>query len=271
MELHTDLTETAFVELLKSARERNMRPLMFDHHHIGSEKDLYAVLANDQTGDWAVSLRISGAHLARLIPAVEALGARAGFMASTASSGEVVYRVLWRGNMPEALADANEETKAAGPQSATAMSVFKLPTRPQVVTPEGTPISAIHPFDSETALRSQEAWAKHLQVPAEYINSIGVKSRLIPLGNFRMASTPEEAQKANPLPTERKKMHSWNTRVITGTILLAFGSDSALAQATGQDGVDDVKDARWDFLDGILLSMTAMRPSRKGSFASRTR
>ncbi|MFO0978394.1 MAG: hypothetical protein U0996_18455 [Planctomycetaceae bacterium] len=43
-------------------------------------------------------------------------------------------------------------------------------------------------------------------------------------------------------------MHLWNIRVITGMIVLAFGSDIALAQATGQDGVDDVKGARWDFV-----------------------
>ncbi|MFO0978393.1 MAG: SUMF1/EgtB/PvdO family nonheme iron enzyme [Planctomycetaceae bacterium] len=205
VELHTDLSETDFAELLRSARERKMRPLMIDHHHSGGEKDLYAVLANDQAGDWAVSQRISGAHLARLIPAVEAHGARAWFMASSASSGEVVYRVLWRGITPDILSNAEVATRAAGSLPATAYSVFKLPPRPQVVTPDGTPISAIAPFDSETALRYQEAWAKHLQVPVEYTNSIGMKFRLIPSGTFRMGSTPEEVQKAKPLLTDYQR------------------------------------------------------------------
>jgi len=43
-------------------------------------------------------------------------------------------------------------------------------------------------------------------------------------------------------------MYSWSIRAIRGMLLLAFCSDIALAQATGQDGVDDVKGARWDFV-----------------------
>ena len=202
VELHSDLSENALADLLRSARERRMRPLMIDHLHSRQEKDLYAALVNDQTGDWAVSLRLSPAHLARLIPAVEAHGARAWFMASTVNSGEVVYRVLWRGITPDILSAAEETTKAAGPLPATAMSVFKLPPRPQVVTPEGTPISANAPFDSETAVRYQEAWANHLQVPIEYTNSIGMKFRLIPPGRFLMGSTPEEVQQAKPHLTD---------------------------------------------------------------------
>lgn len=43
-------------------------------------------------------------------------------------------------------------------------------------------------------------------------------------------------------------MYSWSIRAITATMLLTFGSDIVLAQATGQDGVDDVKGARWEFV-----------------------
>lgn len=43
-------------------------------------------------------------------------------------------------------------------------------------------------------------------------------------------------------------MYSWIIRAITATMLLTFGSNIVLAQATGQDGVDDVKGARWDFV-----------------------
>ena len=42
------------------------------------------------------------------------------------------------------------------------------------------------------AKQHQEAWAKHLGVPVEQTNSIGMKLVLIPPGEFEMGSTPEE-------------------------------------------------------------------------------
>jgi len=54
------------------------------------------------------------------------------------------------------------------------------------------PAPAVAPFDAANAKTHQEAWAKHLGVPVEYTNSIGMKFRLIPPGEFTMGSTPEE-------------------------------------------------------------------------------
>ena len=51
---------------------------------------------------------------------------------------------------------------------------------------------AIAPFDAAQAKIYQAAWAKHLGVPVEYTNSIGMKFVLIPPGEFLMGSTPEE-------------------------------------------------------------------------------
>ena len=56
------------------------------------------------------------------------------------------------------------------------------------------PPPAIAPFNAEQAKQHQEAWAKHLGVPVEYTNSIGMKFRLIPPGEFTMGSTPEEIE-----------------------------------------------------------------------------
>ncbi len=56
-----------------------------------------------------------------------------------------------------------------------------------------TPPSAIAPFDAAQAKAHQEAWAKHLGVPVEYANSIGMKFRLIPPGEFTMGTSPEDA------------------------------------------------------------------------------
>lgn len=58
--------------------------------------------------------------------------------------------------------------------------------------PADAPKPAIAPFDAAQAKRHQEEWAAYLKVPVEYTNSIGMKLRLIPPGEFTMGSTPEE-------------------------------------------------------------------------------
>jgi formylglycine-generating enzyme required for sulfatase activity/serine/threonine protein kinase len=66
------------------------------------------------------------------------------------------------------------------------------------------PKPAIAPFDAAQARRHQEDWAAYLKVPVEYTNSIGMKFRLIPPGEFLMGSTPEEVEEALKavLPTD---------------------------------------------------------------------
>ncbi|MCX6906990.1 MAG: SUMF1/EgtB/PvdO family nonheme iron enzyme, partial [Verrucomicrobia bacterium] len=63
-------------------------------------------------------------------------------------------------------------------------------------TPQSAVPPAIAPFDAAQARQHQEAWAKHLQVPVEMTNSIGMKFVLIPPGEFLMGSTPEERDRA---------------------------------------------------------------------------
>jgi serine/threonine protein kinase/formylglycine-generating enzyme required for sulfatase activity len=58
--------------------------------------------------------------------------------------------------------------------------------------PKDAPAPAIAPFDAKQAKAHQEAWAKYLGVPVEYENSLRMKFRLIPPGEFTMGSTPEE-------------------------------------------------------------------------------
>ncbi len=57
--------------------------------------------------------------------------------------------------------------------------------------PPGAPPPAIAPFDDKTAKKHQEAWAKHIGVPVELTNSIGMKLVLIPPGEFMMGSPKE--------------------------------------------------------------------------------
>jgi formylglycine-generating enzyme required for sulfatase activity len=62
--------------------------------------------------------------------------------------------------------------------------------------PRDVPPLAIAPFDEEQAQQHQQAWAKHLGVPVEITNSIGMRFRLIPPGEFTMGSSPEQIQHA---------------------------------------------------------------------------
>ena len=61
--------------------------------------------------------------------------------------------------------------------------------------PPGSPPPAIAPFDAVKAKSHQAAWAKHLGVPVEMTNSIGMRFVLIPPGEFDMGSTEEEVAK----------------------------------------------------------------------------
>ena len=57
--------------------------------------------------------------------------------------------------------------------------------------PPGAPPPAVAPFDAKKAKEHQDGWAKHLGVPVELTNSIGMKLLLIPPGEFQMGSPKE--------------------------------------------------------------------------------
>jgi FkbM family methyltransferase len=59
-------------------------------------------------------------------------------------------------------------------------------------TRQGIELAA--PFDAAQAKRHQVEWAAYLKVPVEFTNSIGMKFRLIPPGEFTMGMTKEEAE-----------------------------------------------------------------------------
>ena len=54
------------------------------------------------------------------------------------------------------------------------------------------PVQANAPFSSEEAKAHQRAWAKHLGLPVQVTNSVGMKLSLIPPGQFLMGSPPKE-------------------------------------------------------------------------------
>jgi formylglycine-generating enzyme required for sulfatase activity/tRNA A-37 threonylcarbamoyl transferase component Bud32 len=63
-------------------------------------------------------------------------------------------------------------------------------SNPEVLGPNAPP-PAVFPFDAQTAVNHQEAWAKHLGLPVEFTNDVGMKFRLIPPGEFQMGLGPE--------------------------------------------------------------------------------
>ncbi|HEX5104063.1 MAG TPA: bifunctional serine/threonine-protein kinase/formylglycine-generating enzyme family protein, partial [Pirellulaceae bacterium] len=72
----------------------------------------------------------------------------------------------------------------------------RLERGPGTIAGKEPPPSAIVPFDAATAKEHQEAWAKYVGLPVEFANSIGMKFRLIPPGEFEMGSTPQDIEAA---------------------------------------------------------------------------
>jgi serine/threonine protein kinase/formylglycine-generating enzyme required for sulfatase activity len=60
--------------------------------------------------------------------------------------------------------------------------------------PADAPKPAIAPFDAEQAKKHQQEWADYLKLPVERTNTIGMKFRLIPPGEFTMGSTLAEIE-----------------------------------------------------------------------------
>jgi serine/threonine protein kinase/formylglycine-generating enzyme required for sulfatase activity len=59
----------------------------------------------------------------------------------------------------------------------------------------GTLSPAVAPFDASQAREHQVAWAKQLGVPVEHTNSLGMKLRLIPPGQYLRGSTADEVSR----------------------------------------------------------------------------
>jgi len=76
--------------------------------------------------------------------------------------------------------------------------------------PADAPPPAIAPFNADEAKQHQAAWAKYLDIPVEYENSLGMKFRLMPPGEFVMGSTPEEIAAALKVAGEDE---AWQERI----------------------------------------------------------
>lgn len=92
---------------------------------------------------------------------------------------------------------ADEPTAGASPQQ---QAVEQKPTaiEPTILDSGPEPAPAVAPFNAQQARRHQEAWAKHLGVPVELTNSIGMRFAAIPPGEFTMGSPELDQVTWNP-------------------------------------------------------------------------
>lgn len=67
---------------------------------------------------------------------------------------------------------------------------------PLSLVPGQLPPRAVAPFSAVEAREHQQCWAKHLGVPVEHTNSLGMRLVLIPPGEFEMGAGEEEIQRA---------------------------------------------------------------------------
>lgn len=108
-------------------------------------------------------------------------------------------------------ADPNKDlkpiVKANGATKKTTAS--PMTTRTPASQSNNNPPLAVVPFDATKARAHQEAWAKHLEVPVEFTNSIGITFRLIPPGEFTMGLTQDEAEAAARMVPNDDRWRSW--------------------------------------------------------------
>jgi formylglycine-generating enzyme required for sulfatase activity len=114
-------------------------------------------------------------------------------------------RSAGRGHNGPGYCDLHLGFRVSGVLAATAAERAKPPAdlksqipdlKSQIPNPQSpSPPPAVAPFDVAKAKEHQAAWAKHLGVPVETTNSIGVKLMLIPPGEFMAGSTQEEIAK----------------------------------------------------------------------------
>lgn len=81
---------------------------------------------------------------------------------------------------------------AASTNNTTEIAQSSEGQQPESSSPPAPPPPAIAPFDAMQANVHQAAWAKHLGVQVETVNSVGAKMILIPPGEFLMGSTDEQ-------------------------------------------------------------------------------
>ena len=126
-------------------------------------------------------------------------------------------RVFRGGSFWEQILKVRTAVRSGLPPSALSNNIGFRPSRTYnlivdgqvAVIPPGKkdqPDSAIAPFDAKQAKVHQAAWAEHLGVEVETNNSIGMKFRVIPPGEFLMGSNEEDVAKLSVDAKQQKAL-----------------------------------------------------------------
>jgi len=183
--------------------------LLDPEHKAAYDAKLRAALSQEDSGVRSVSLwkrlALAAAGLwivAGLVAAAVLMGeSRRGPPATQPSSGEAasVSRAAEEGS---ATGPADTSGEAARGESSPGRDGSAHEAAPLQGVPSNAPPLAVAPFDAAEAKRLQEVWAKHLGVPVERPNAIGMRMVLVPPGEFLMG-TPEEEKG----PRDQKPQH----------------------------------------------------------------
>jgi serine/threonine protein kinase len=115
----------------------------------------------------------------------------AGLVALLVAGALMAAEAVRRANLGKSSVGQNaHETAAAGAAAPASSPPTMKPW------PADAPPPANVPFDDVQALSHQQAWAAYLDVPVEVTNSVGMKLRLIPPGEFVMGSPPADIAEA---------------------------------------------------------------------------
>jgi formylglycine-generating enzyme required for sulfatase activity/tRNA A-37 threonylcarbamoyl transferase component Bud32 len=124
-----------------------------------------------------------------------------------------------------------------------------LPKKPQSpgssprAPSSGAPPHAMAPFDTTQARRHQEAWARHLGIEVETINSIGLTLVIIPPGRFTMGEGNKTVEVTLTKPfllgqtevTRRQWRDVMNTDPCMGKLYVIDDDDAAVTYVTWHD------------------------------------
>jgi formylglycine-generating enzyme required for sulfatase activity len=127
----------------------------------------------------------------------------------------------------------------------TEHSGIKVDVRPATAAPRHAwpadlPAPAIVPFAAAQARAHQEAWARHFGLPVEFTNSLGMQFRLVPPGEFRRGSTPDEIDALLPIvdPTDEFWEVALKSEAPPHTVILTQPFYVAIHEVTQRDYAD---------------------------------
>jgi formylglycine-generating enzyme required for sulfatase activity len=110
------------------------------------------------------------------------------------------------------------------------------------------PTFAVAPFDAAQAKHYQDGWAKHLGLPVETTNSLGMQLRLVPPGEFLMGSLDSD-KSALPMEKPQHKVRLGKP-FYAGVHEVTVAQFRAFVEATAYQTDAEREDAgSWHFID----------------------